>query len=178
MSPRKWSPLPEIQATVQWITNTVSSNAEDVRRGWWWRRRWACFQREGVRVHTALGSRNCLTTKFLGGIISLFGDTVWPARSPHLSEPDYIFCADTLKLKRTQTNLERWDSGKNTPETKLEPLKNISCDKLLFLSEHNYRTVLHYREISCVMYKVVQIWPWQTVTCLHTNCPGHIWTTL
>jgi hypothetical protein len=27
-------------------------------------------------------------------------------------------------------------------------------------------------------YKVVQMWPWQTVTCLHTNSPGHIWTTL
>ena len=31
----------------------------------------------------------------------------------------------------------------------------------------------------CVsLYKVVQIWPGQTVTCLHTNRPGHIWTTL
>jgi hypothetical protein len=30
----------------------------------------------------------------------------------------------------------------------------------------------------CSMYKVVQIWPGQTVTCLHTNSPGHIWTTL
>ena len=29
-----------------------------------------------------------------------------------------------------------------------------------------------------VMYKVVQIWPGQTVTCLRTNRPGHIWTTL
>ena len=28
------------------------------------------------------------------------------------------------------------------------------------------------------VYKVVQIWPGQTVTCLHTNSPGHIWTTL
>jgi hypothetical protein len=27
-------------------------------------------------------------------------------------------------------------------------------------------------------YKVVQIWPGQTVTCLHTSSPGHIWTTL
>jgi hypothetical protein len=27
-------------------------------------------------------------------------------------------------------------------------------------------------------YKVVQIWPVQTVTCLHTDRPGHIWTTL
>jgi hypothetical protein len=27
-------------------------------------------------------------------------------------------------------------------------------------------------------YKVVQIWPGQSVTCLHTNSPGHIWTTL
>jgi hypothetical protein len=27
------------------------------------------------------------------------------------------------------------------------------------------------------IYKVVQIWQGQTVTCLHTNRPGHIWTT-
>ena len=36
--------------------------------------------------------------------------------------------------------------------------------------------------ISCLgfsgIYKVVQIWPGQTVTCLHTISPGHIWTTL
>ena len=25
---------------------------------------------------------------------------------------------------------------------------------------------------------MVQIWPGQTLTCLHTNSPGHIWTTL
>ena len=31
---------------------------------------------------------------------------------------------------------------------------------------------------SHAKYKVVQIWPGQTVTCLHTNSPGHIWTTL
>jgi hypothetical protein len=28
------------------------------------------------------------------------------------------------------------------------------------------------------MYKVVQIWPGQTVTSLHTLSPGHIWTTV
>jgi hypothetical protein len=27
-------------------------------------------------------------------------------------------------------------------------------------------------------YKVVQIWPGQTVSCLHTISPGHIWTTV
>jgi hypothetical protein len=35
--------------------------------------------------------------------------------------------------------------------------------------------------VACIVfckYKVVQIWPGQTVTCLHTNSPGHIWTTL
>jgi hypothetical protein len=31
---------------------------------------------------------------------------------------------------------------------------------------------------KAVIYKVVQIWPGQIVTCLHTNSPGHIWTTL
>jgi hypothetical protein len=30
----------------------------------------------------------------------------------------------------------------------------------------------------CLTYKVVQIWPGQTVTSLHTNSPGHVWTTL
>jgi hypothetical protein len=28
------------------------------------------------------------------------------------------------------------------------------------------------------IHKVVQIWPGQTVTCLHTNRPGYSWTTL
>jgi hypothetical protein len=28
------------------------------------------------------------------------------------------------------------------------------------------------------IYKVIQIWPGQTVTCLHKNRPGHIWTTV
>jgi hypothetical protein len=32
--------------------------------------------------------------------------------------------------------------------------------------------------LQALIYKVVQIWPGQTVTCLHTNSPGHIWTTL
>ena len=35
-----------------------------------------------------------------------------------------------------------------------------------------------YIYIRYKMYKVVQIWPGQTVTCLHTYSPGHIWTTL
>jgi hypothetical protein len=38
-----------------------------------------------------------------------------------------------------------------------------------------------FRERTSVLrytYKVVKIWPGQTVTCLHTNSPGHIWTTL
>ena len=33
-------------------------------------------------------------------------------------------------------------------------------------------------DLSIYKYKVVQIWPGQTVTCLHTISPGHIWTTL
>ena len=34
------------------------------------------------------------------------------------------------------------------------------------------------RCITTGMYKVVQIWLGQTVTCLHTISPGHSWTTL
>jgi hypothetical protein len=39
---------------------------------------------------------------------------------------------------------------------------------------HLCRSWMHYFQL----YKVVQIWPGQTVTCLHTNRPGHIWITL
>jgi hypothetical protein len=42
--------------------------------------------------------------------------------------------------------------------------------------------LLHMSHVTVIQhswkYKVVQIWPGQTVTCLHTNSPGHIWTTL
>jgi hypothetical protein len=32
--------------------------------------------------------------------------------------------------------------------------------------------------LCALIYNVVQIWPGQTVTCLHTISPDHIWTTL
>jgi hypothetical protein len=40
------------------------------------------------------------------------------------------------------------------------------------------RTSVTANSVDTYNYKVVQIWPGQTVTCLHTNSPGHIWTTL
>jgi hypothetical protein len=43
---------------------------------------------------------------------------------------------------------------------------------------NNKRYIYIYTYIYIYMYKVVQIWSGQTVTCLHTNRPGHIWTTL
>jgi hypothetical protein len=39
---------------------------------------------------------------------------------------------------------------------------------------HIPKTLCHWKRI----YKVVQIWPGQTVACLHIINPGHIWTTL
>jgi hypothetical protein len=38
--------------------------------------------------------------------------------------------------------------------------------------------IIPFRHLSFLKYKVVQIWPEQTGTCLHTISPGHIWTTL
>jgi hypothetical protein len=38
---------------------------------------------------------------------------------------------------------------------------------------------INWKPYYCTQkYKVFQIWPGQTVTCSHTNRPGHIWTTL
>jgi hypothetical protein len=44
------------------------------------------------------------------------------------------------------------------------------------LHSNNLHSILYLNNLS--LYKVVQIWSGQTVTCLHTNRPGHIWTTL
>ena len=51
----------------------------------------------------------------------------------------------------------------------------------LTLWQINYERVHHFTVVVpylSIRYKVVQIWPEQTMTCLHTNSPGHIWTTL
>ena len=50
---------------------------------------------------------------------------------------------------------------------------NIYSDKNLKTFRNNQENVF-----SKEWFKVVQIWPAQTVTCLHKNSPGHIWTTL
>jgi hypothetical protein len=53
------------------------------------------------------------------------------------------------------------------------------CTNASYLNKPSWR---RWRRRSssfwCSFYKVVQIWPGQTVTCLHTISPGHIWTTL
>jgi hypothetical protein len=52
----------------------------------------------------------------------------------------------------------------------------------VYYSKHRFTPTESFcydlRPESTHKYKVVQIWPGQTVTCLHTNSPGHIWTTL
>jgi hypothetical protein len=59
-----------------------------------------------------------------------------------------------------------------------------SCHKLCNINSGLYQPVAAY-SFKCWYklsdshtYKVVQIWPGQTVTCLHTSSPCHIWTTL
>ena len=52
------------------------------------------------------------------------------------------------------------------------------CCQLSALFTHCTSDGLCTRRPRDRKYKVVQIWPGQTVTCLHTISPGHIWTTL
>jgi hypothetical protein len=52
-------------------------------------------------------------------------------------------------------------------------IESVSCEEIVKLAGLYFRTKLYV-----TLYKVVQILPAQTVTCLHTNIPGHIWTTL
>ena len=54
----------------------------------------------------------------------------------------------------------------------IKPSTQLRCRIIDYMFRAE-RTITRYN-----YYKVVQIWPGQTVTCLHTNSPGHIWTTL
>jgi hypothetical protein len=54
---------------------------------------------------------------------------------------------------------------------------NNTCFFILPRVSAVYLTIITEAKILRT-YKVVEIWPGQTVTCLHTNSPGHIWTTL
>jgi hypothetical protein len=54
-------------------------------------------------------------------------------------------------------------------------LASLTLWQINYKRVHHFTVVVPYLSIRC---KVVQIWPKQTVTCLHTNSPGHIWTTL
>jgi hypothetical protein len=55
-------------------------------------------------------------------------------------------------------------------------------DVLVCSTVLRFRIFFVFSELhSCTeeaLYKVFQIWLGQTVTCLHTNSPSHIWTTL
>ena len=85
------------------------------------------------------------------------------------------FSTTLLPLRATVSFIRRqgknsWPSGKEISGTLrlttqfLSPLtRNSNCTDLK-------KTVLNY--------KVVQLWPGQPVTCLHTISCGHIWTTL
>jgi hypothetical protein len=53
---------------------------------------------------------------------------------------------------------------------------NVSSGQCIKIA-HNHLPNSYWLPFIFV-YKVVKIWPGQTVTCLHTNSPGHIWTTL
>ena len=55
-------------------------------------------------------------------------------------------------------------------------IDSVAPNTLVYETHLEY--FLRHATIKREKYKVVQIWPGQTVTCLHTNSPGHIWTTL
>ena len=71
-------------------------------------------------------------------------------------------------MKIRPVGAELFYADGRTDMTKLIVAFRSAANALLKIGIKNVRT----------MYKVVQIWPGQTVTCLHTNRPGHIWTTL
>jgi hypothetical protein len=64
---------------------------------------------------------------------------------------------------------KRWTETKKERLLKGEDTRGLSC-----IDFNKLQSILEDRQ----KYRVVQIWPGQTVTSLHTISPGHIWTTL
>jgi hypothetical protein len=67
-----------------------------------------------------------------------------------------------------------WTGEKNLTSTRIrsrtvQPVASRYTD---------WAILTHKAYLCSSLYKVVQIWPGHTVTCLYTNSPGHIWTTL
>jgi hypothetical protein len=96
---------------------------------------------------------------------------------------EYLHCCVSLALLLSSAPLyshypyRGWLSGHDSLSTRFAGEKN----RILGCPAHVLRNPsLYYNgeEIKWKIYKVVQIWPGQTVSCLHTNRPGHIWTTL
>jgi hypothetical protein len=71
--------------------------------------------------------------------------------------PKKVHCCRSAFLPST------WSTG-NTDNVRITSHRDVFTKQLLPWKSNKY--------------KVVQIWPGQTMTCLHTISPGHIWTTL
>jgi hypothetical protein len=82
-------------------------------------------------------------------------------------------CTNTSLMGRVW-RISHHQLNQNVWETVTNPcmLQSVTISVLLSYTSFDKKKQLN------IIYKVVQIWPGQTVTCLHTNSPGHIWTTL
>jgi hypothetical protein len=69
--------------------------------------------------------------------------------------------------------------SKETRYTELKVFSKIHRIKVLckILSKKYTPSKTQCAKTDLSKYKVAEIWPGQTVTCLHTNSPGHILTT-
>jgi hypothetical protein len=48
------------------------------------------YQQDGSTSHTGLETKQLLKQTFPNHVISRFGDTEWPPRSPYLTAPDFF----------------------------------------------------------------------------------------
>jgi hypothetical protein len=123
----------------------------------------------------------------------------------HLAETDKNFSSTSTNPTQHYTALRpenmadtvSWESNRNFTQVrirfvhrKLQTLVVCKClhDEFLEILSTNaciprsgfasHATTQSAKTWKIGLYKVVQIWPGQTVTSLHTNRPGHIWTTL
>jgi hypothetical protein len=106
---------------------------------------------------------------------------LWWDRVTNSSRPTVIL----RLIDDTRMDVDHWwtDNWKDKVISSATSITNITWTNVGanpgFAVKNRRLTACRFSTVSNLkkgMYKVVQIWPEQTVTCLHTNSPGHIWT--
>jgi hypothetical protein len=102
------------------------------------------FQQDGAIAHTARQSMTFLRGMFPGHLVSQFGDIPWPAHSPDLTAPDFLWGISSLKCMLL---IPTPSKNQKTALWELEQLMVFYCSELCRTSDSDYSNVSNVMEV-------------------------------